>query len=769
MSNPQIKPHYRIEIIEPKHVYLLGENSTEALTGEFYCQLVPLLDGQHSFEEICQTLAEIVDPEDVEYVLDRLRSKGYLTEATPELSPPAAAFWSLLNVEPQLAADFLEKITVYVASVGETTTDLLVESLTAVGIKTKHWEDYPLTSDRNALLVVLTDDYLQPQLAEINKTAIAANQPWLLAKPVGGLLWLGPIFEPEETGCWECLSQRLRGHREVEATVLRQKQKSVASTASKREVSGCLPPPAVFLPSTLATAINLITTEVAKWIVQQSGVEMPYFTTLAGKVITFNQANLTTETHFLSKRPQCQACGNPKLLQEISFSPLSLTSRKKHFTTDGGHRAFTPDQTTKRYEKLISPITGVVSALVRVSDPENSLIHTYSAIHSFGSAKSLGALRRSLRHKSGGKGKSDRQSKASGFCEAIERYSGIFQGDEARKKSTLAELGEQGIHPEKCLLFSPTQYANREELNANCKVAHDWIPQPFDASQKIEWTPVWSLTEQTHKYLPTAWCYYAYKLPKDHNFCVADSNGNAAGNTIEEAILQGFMELVERDSVAIWWYNRLQRPGVDLASFRDSYLLEVQEFYRQNQRELWVLDLTTDLGIPAFTAVSRRVDGEYERVITGFGAHFDPKIAILRAVTEVNQIGLGMDGQDISQMEEGMQEWMTTATLASHPYLAPNPEIRAKVYGDYPQLWSDDIYDDVLTCVKIAQAAGMETLVLDQTRPDIELKVVKVIVPGLRHFWSRFGKGRLYDVPVKMGLLSEALREEDMNSMPMVF
>jgi ribosomal protein S12 methylthiotransferase accessory factor len=306
-------------------------------------------------------------------------------------------------------------------------------------------------------------------------------------------------------------------------------------------------------------------------------------------------------------------------------------------------------------------------------------------------------------------------------------------------------------------------------LNANSKVAHDWIPQPFDVSQEIEWTPVWSLTEETHKYLPTAWCYYAYKLPKKHNFCVADSNGNAAGNTIEEAILQGFMELVERDSVAIWWYNSLQRPGVDLASFDDPYLLEVQEFYQQNQRELWVLDLTTDLGIPAFTAVSRRVNEEYERVITGFGAHFDPKIAILRAVTEVNQIGLGMDQQDISQMEEGTQRWMTTATLESHPYLAPHPEIPAKVYGDYPKLWSDDIYDDVLTCVKIAQEAGMETLVLDQTRPDIELKVVKVIVPGLRHFWSRFGKGRLYDVPVKMGLLSAALQEEEMNSMPMVF
>ena len=229
------------------------------------------------------------------------------------------------------------------------------------------------------------------------------------------------------------------------------------------------------------------------------------------------------------------------------------------------------------------------------------------------------------------------------------------------------------------------------------------------------------------------------------------------------------MELVERDSVGIWWYNRLRRPGVDLASFDDPYLLDLQEYYRQNQRELWVLDLTTDLGIPAFVTVSRRIEGEYERILLGYGAHFDPKIAILRSVTELNQIGLGIDGQDVEQMEPGMQKWMTTATLENQPYLVPNPEVPAKVYTDYPQLWSDDIYEDVLTCAKIAKEAGMETLVLDQTRPDIGLKVVKVIVPGLRHFWSRFGVGRLYDVPVKTGLLSASLKEEEMNPMPMVF
>ena len=54
-------------------------------------------------------------------------------------------------------------------------------------------------------------------------------------------------------------------------------------------------------------------------------------------------------------------------------------------------------------------------------------------------------------------------------------------------------------------------------------------------------------------------------------------------------------------------------------------------------------------------------------------------------------------------------------------------------------------------CQKIVEEKGLEMLVLDQTRPDIGLRVVKVIVPGIRHMWKRLGKGRLYDVPVNMG------------------
>jgi ribosomal protein S12 methylthiotransferase accessory factor len=62
--------------------------------------------------------------------------------------------------------------------------------------------------------------------------------------------------------------------------------------------------------------------------------------------------------------------------------------------------------------------------------------------------------------------------------------------------------------------------------------------------------------------------------------------------------------------------------------------------------------------------------------------------------------------------------------------------------------------------------AGLETLVVDQTRPDLGLCAVKVVVPGLRHFWPRFAPGRLYDVPERLGW-TRALAEADLNPVPL--
>ena len=79
-----------------------------------------------------------------------------------------------------------------------------------------------------------------------------------------------------------------------------------------------------------------------------------------------------------------------------------------------------------------------------------------------------------------------------------------------------------------------------------------------------------------------------------------------------------------------------------------------------------------------------------------------------------------------------------------------------------------DTREDVEYCRALVEARGMELLVLDQTRPDIGMPVVRVIVPGMRHFWARFAPGRLYDVPVSMGCREQPLPEADLNPAPVI-
>ena len=79
---------------------------------------------------------------------------------------------------------------------------------------------------------------------------------------------------------------------------------------------------------------------------------------------------------------------------------------------------------------------------------------------------------------------------------------------------------------------------------------------------------------------------------------------------------------------------------------------------------------------------------------------------------------------------------------------------------------SGEFLEDINHCRSIIEEQGMEMLVLDQTRADVGMPVVKVVVPGLRHFWARYAPGRLYDVPVKMGWVGRPLREEELNPIP---
>jgi len=162
---------------------------------------------------------------------------------------------------------------------------------------------------------------------------------------------------------------------------------------------------------------------------------------------------------------------------------------------------------------------------------------------------------------------------------------------------SLSELGADAIHPNDVMHFSERQYRERHSRNL-AGIDRQFIPEPFNPDSRVDWTPLWSLTERRHKLLPTDLLLFPRRdrpsdRPRDCTIC---SNGCATRNMLEEAVLQGFLELIERDAVAMWWYNRLRRPTVDLASFDDPWLSNVGPAYDRWGRDLVAIDLTNDPG-----------------------------------------------------------------------------------------------------------------------------------------------------------------------------
>ena len=121
----------------------------------------------------------------------------------------------------------------------------------------------------------------------------------------------------------------------------------------------------------------------------------------------------------------------------------------------------------------------------------------------------------------------------------------------------MRELGDAAIHPNSCMGWSDAQYDHAAQWEALHPAAFNRVPSRFDESALVDWTPVRSLTTDRVRYLPTGYCYYGAPSEQDPPACRAISNGCAAGTTLAEAVLQGTLELVERDAVAMWWYSRV--------------------------------------------------------------------------------------------------------------------------------------------------------------------------------------------------------------------
>ncbi len=730
---PQFAPNFSVYLLPPDVVCLYSEDRKFLLHGELYCSLAAAIaKGGRNFQELVRELEKDFPSDKICEAMKRLVDRRYVLPASRSSNGAVDAYWASLGLLPETAEKNLQKCRVRIQTIDVQGATELGAALSGLGVR--------VVKRSSDLTVTLVNDYLETRLAELNRQHLSDLTSWVLVQPSGIFPLVGPVFKPGKSACWMCLAERMKRNREVKALLDRRQARWLTVSPLARHTFG-------------QSAIQLAAVEIAK------AIATDFRTELSDHIVSLDLLGSTIVKHYVAARPQCPICGRKKIRDPRRAPvPVELGAGGKVVMTSGGYRSVSPSATVARFRRHVSPLTGVVSRLERIK-ADLPLNTNYLATHNFsGPSETVNELRVGLGSGSFGKGSTAEQGEASALMEAIERYSGIFQGDEIRAKRRFTDFpAGEAIPANKVLLFSDAQL---QRGRAPAPGSHDWeaIPALFDRSAEIEWSPVWSLRYERFKYLPTSMLYFFYRGPAAF---AADSNGCAAGNTLEEAIVQGFLELVERDAYAIWWYNRLQRPELDLGRFDDDYVRDLRKQLAETGRQLWVLDVTSDLGIPTYVAVMHWMQNGRENIEFGSGAHFDTQIAVLRALTELNQfLSLGLMGGGTG--EKSSLDGIAPLRLQDHPYLTPsgNPPVQLEFGSKFGHL---DTREQVTACVHLAKQAGLDFLVLDQTRPDINVPVVRVIVPGLRHFYRRFARGRLYDVPVKFGLRDQPLKENELN------
>jgi ribosomal protein S12 methylthiotransferase accessory factor len=442
---------------------------------------------------------------------------------------------------------------------------------------------------------------------------------------------------------------------------------------------------------------------------------------LDDNVVTFDTRNLAYTHHPVSQRPQCAACGS---LKRPLASPAGVL-----------------------LERIVSPISGIVTGLTVTSQPVLGHYHARTEVCSPApQSPDRPIIRPSV---SIGKHPSREIARQVALGEAVERYSIVFQGDEPEHVAKEAEL--PSIPLARLSEFSAAQFANRDSINPSA-FDRSHIPIELGPSQIIRWTSGrYLLAKRGDVFLPSCFCYMGHP---ESSYCQADTNGCAAAPTIDQALVAALYELIERDAAGIWWFNRISRPLVEAASLADPQILTFVADFHKAGRTLHLLDIRADLPLPVFAAVSTLPDGS--EIMLGLGCRPSAASAARHAISELSQVchwlGQRPPGPGL------WRRWLDTATLANQPYLAGGPPEKPTL--DWP---TDGSHQPI---VEMLEKYGFTPAMVDLSRPDLPLKVVRAVVPGFAHFWPRLGSRRLYEVPVRLGWLDQSRDESDLNSLP---
>lgn len=265
----------------------------------------------------------------------------------------------------------------------------------------------------------------------------------------------------------------------------------------------------------------------------------------------------------------------------------------------------------------------------------------------------------------------------------------------------------------------------------------------FTPRLPLHWTLGRDLMQERDVAVPTMWV----RLDKKGRMGTAplpfssDSNGLAAGNELLEAVNGALLECIERDAVTCWrlaWGHGDPPPRVRLETIEHPETRELLEHCRRAAVAVILFDCTVDTDIPVFMAYLYDRIQRHVGMYSGYGAHLDPGIAMVRAITEAVQGRLVyISGSRDDFFRHADLRWKLSDDAAAVRDIDAIPAtVDARTR---PSLATRTFEADIELILQHLRAVGIDQVVLfDLTQPHFDAAAVRVVVPRLEAPESEF-------------------------------
>jgi YcaO-like protein with predicted kinase domain len=331
-------------------------------------------------------------------------------------------------------------------------------------------------------------------------------------------------------------------------------------------------------------------------------------------------------------------------------------------------------------------------------------------------------------------------------CRPNSRSLAVSQGKgvdlDAAKASGLGESIE-AYHAERITL--PLRLASYAELHGSVSVLDPMqLPRTrgslYHPQLPILWIEGHDLLQREPVWVPYELVHFHYTLPQPtaKGCFAATTNGLASGNNVAEAVSHAICEVVERDALTLWECrdaaDRRDRR-IDLNTVDDPACVDLIARYASAGIDVLVRDFTTDVGLPVFRcSIAERSPDPWRPSprYGGSGCHPTREVALVRALTEAAQNRLTVIAGSRDDLDRAEFESLLHAdTLARIPSRNANDD-PGRSYQSVPSFDAEWLEADVEFELGRLRDIGIQRVaVVDLSRPDLGLSVVRVVIPGL--------------------------------------